>query len=28
VPLEDWTMFRVTGETLEKLAESAQSPSV
>jgi GNAT superfamily N-acetyltransferase len=23
VPLEDWTMFRVTGETLEKLARSA-----
>jgi GNAT superfamily N-acetyltransferase len=23
VPLEDWTMFRVTGDTLEKLARSA-----
>lgn len=23
VPLEDWTMFRVTGETLEKLARNA-----
>jgi GNAT superfamily N-acetyltransferase len=23
VPLEDWTMFRVTGEALEKLARSA-----
>ncbi len=23
VPLEDWTMFRVTGETLEKLARGA-----